>query len=320
MNLSSISKYFPTPEFINPRRIGLSFADSSIKAIYFNTESSSPEIKSVIVPLEKGIISDGKVVDEKKLTLKISGLKEVFESRFVFFTIPDELTFVFNVSVPINKKGDITESVSFMIEENVPFKLSETIFDFVPTALSKVENSYQSKVVVAASEKSETEKFIKCIKSAGFETLGCLHESQAIANALLPKKSKGTVSIVHARGERVGIYLVKERVVYFSTIRNLESGDYSSQFMDEYAKFLEYSVRYSKSDDQTIATTFVCGEFEYAKKSIEAISQIKQSKQNAKLSNVWTNVLEIEKTTPSITYEESLNFAGPIGAVMSDLT
>lgn len=320
MNLVFISKYFPTPEFINPRRIGVSFSDSSIKAIYFHSESNNSEIKSVVIPLEKGIISEGKIVDEKRLIPKISALKEVFDSRFVFFTLPDELTFVFNISVPVSKKGDVTESVSFMIEENVPFKLSETIFDFVPMGLTSGPEGYQSKVVVVASEKSETEKFVKCVRLAGFDPLGCVHESQAIANALLPGKSEGMVSIVHAREERVGIYLVKDKVVYFSTIRNLEGGDYKTQFMDEYMKFLEYSIRYGKSKDQVISSTFVCGQFEYAKKSIEALSGIKEHVGNVKLSNVWTNVLEIEKTTPSIIYEESLNFAGPIGAVISDLT
>lgn len=320
MNLSSVSKYFPTPEFINPRRIGVSFSDSSIKAIYLHSENNNSEIKSVVIPLEKGIISEGKIIDEKRLVTKISALKEVFDSRFVFFTLPDELTFVFNVSVPVDKKGDITESVSFMIEENVPFKLSETIFDFVPTGLSSVAEGYQSKVVVVASEKSETEKFVRCVRLAGFDPLGCVHESQAIANALLPDRFKGVVSIVHAREERVGIYLVKDGVVYFSTIRNLEGGDYKTQFIDEYMKFLEYSIRYGKSADQVISAIFVCGQFDYAKKSIEALTGIKDHVGKVKLSNVWTNVLEIEKTTPSMSYEDSLNFAGPIGAVVSDLT
>jgi hypothetical protein len=85
-------------------------------------------------------------------------------------------------------------------------------------------------------------------------------------------------------------------------------------------KFLEYSIRYGKSADQVISSIFVCGQFDYAKKSIEALTGIKENVGKVKLSNVWTNVLEIEKTTPSMSYEDSLNFAGPIGAVISDLT
>lgn len=320
MSLTFISKYFPTPEFINPRRIGISFSDSNIKAIYFDSESGSSEIKNVIIPLEKGLIAEGKIIDVKKVTEKVSALKEIFNSRFVFFTLPDELTFVFNANVPIVKKGNVRESISFMMEENVPFPLSETIFDFVPVELVKTSEGYQAKVVVAASEKTETEKFVKCINDAGFDTLGCIHESQAITNALLHKNFKGTISIVHVREEKIGIYLVKDRVVHFSTIRNLEGGDYKIQLVDEYEKFLEYSLRYGKPGEQPIIAVLVCGQFEYAKKTVEAMLERQKNIKNIKLSNVWTNVLEIEKTTPSISYEESLNFAGPVGAVISDLT
>jgi len=150
--------------------------------------------------------------------------------------------------------------------------------------------------------------------------VGCAHESQTIANALIPKKSKGTSCLVHARGNRVGIYLVKDGVVHFATIRSVAEGDYQKQFLDEYDKFLEYALKYSATKEEPIKNVLVCGEFEYAKESVEAIMGSHDSIRNVKLSNVWTNILKIEKETPCIGFEDSLALAGPIGAALSDVT
>ncbi len=40
---------------------------------------------------------------------------------------------------------------------------------------------------------------------------------------------------------------------------------------------------------------------------------------DVKLSNVWADVFEIDKHLPGMPYEQSLSFAGPIGAVLSEI-
>ena len=317
MRFEFLSKYFPLPQFLAPRHIGVSFSDLSIKAISFDRTLSKPELKKAIIPLEKGTIIDGKIVNTREVAAKLSEIKEFFNSPFIFFTVPDELTFVFQVLIPIGRGGNAIESVAFSIEENVPLALADTVFDFTPIKIAQSEAEYQASVVVAACVKKEVEKFVNAIHESGLELVGCIHESQAIANAVILKKSSGTSCIVHARKDRVGIYLVKDNTVHFSTLRSILEGDYKNQFLDEYEKFLEYSLKYNTGDGQDVKTIFVCGEFEYAQKIIEAIAGSDNPVKNAKLSNIWANVLKIEENTPSISYEDSLNLAGPAGAVLS---
>lgn len=319
MTFEWLSKYFPLPQFLTPPHIGVSFSDFNIKAISFGGSLSKPELKSVIIPIDSGAIVGGKIVNMPEVVKKLDALKEVFGAAFIFFTIPDELAYVFQVSIPIVQKGSAGESVAFTIEENVPLSLADTVFDFVPISIIKSESEYQAEVVVAACVKKEVEKFCQVIRESGLELVGCLHESQAIANALMPKKFVGASSIVHARRDRIGIYLVKDNVVHFSTLRTIGEGNYKNQFLDEYEKFLEYSLRYKTDEEQPIKMVFVCGEFEYAKKIIEAIVDGNNPMKNAKLSNVWTNVLRIEENTPSISYEDSLSLAGPVGAILSNI-
>lgn len=319
MKFGFLSKYFPPEKFLNPPHIGISFSDSNIKAVLFDKTSSDPDLKSVIVPVEKGSIVAGSIINASDVTKKLSVIKESFNTPFVFFAIPDELTYVFPVSVPVSARIDATESVAFTIEENVPLALADTVFDFVPVKIAKAESEYKASFVVAACAKGEIEKFVKIIYDGGFEPVGCIHESQAIANALTPKWFLGKLSIVHARGDRVGIYLVKNSVVHFSTLRSILDGGYEQQFLDEYEKFLEYCSKYDTDKEMPIESVFVCGEFEYAKKIVEALSESKNRAGKIKLSNVWTNVLEIEKDTPNISFENSLNLAGSVGAVLSDV-
>lgn len=319
MRFGFLSKYFPPENFLKPSCIGVSFSDSNIKAISFDKSSTDPILKSAIMPIEKGIISNGSIVNAEELVKKLSVVRKDFDSPFVFFTVPDESTYVFSASIPVSAGGNASESVAFIIEENVPLALSEATFDFVPTKIFQTESDLSASVVVAACAKKEVEKFVDVLRRSGFEPMGCLHESQAVANALIPRKSPGTLCIVHARESRVGIYLVRDGLVLFATLRSIVEGDYKKQFMDEYRKFLEYCLKYDVNQNQPIKTVLVCGEFEYAKSIVEMVSSFDEKVGDVKLSNVWTNILEIDKHLPGIPYEKSLSFAGTIGAALAEV-
>lgn len=319
MKFDFLAKHFPLPIFLKPSHIGISFSDFNIKAVSIEGNRSNPKIKSIIVPLDSGTVVNGKVINSKNLAEKLSLIRENFNLPFVFFTVPDELAFVFQVSVPLVRGGNAYESIAFTIEENVPLSLADTVFDFEPTNINQVESEYRGEVVVAAVVKNEVEKFIDTIRSSGLDPVGCIHESQAIINAVLPKKTTGVSCVVHSRKDRIGIYLVKNELVHFVTIRNISAGDYKNQFLDEYEKFIEYSLRYNPDNKQPIKNLLVCGEFEFAKKVVESVMESDTKMKDAKLSNVWSNIFKIENYNPDISFEDSLSLAGPIGSVLSDV-
>ncbi|OHA85918.1 MAG: hypothetical protein A3A90_02425 [Candidatus Zambryskibacteria bacterium RIFCSPLOWO2_01_FULL_35_19] len=320
MKFGLLSKYFPSPQFLKPPHIGISFSDSNIKAILFDKTQKEPSLKSVIVPIEKGGIVEGKIVDIESVIKALSTVRSSFDSSFVFFAIPDELTFVFTTSVSVGPKSNPAESIAFVMEENVPLSLGEVIFDFVPTEIIKSDLEYEASFVVSVCVKKEVEKLIEALQKVGFETLGCIHESQAIANAIVKKDFSDTLSIIHARENRVGIYLVKNNIVHFSTLREASGATYKKQFLDEYEKFLDYSLKYGIGQNKSVKSVLICGEFQYTKEILEAINDSSKIDNNVTLSNVWSNVFEIDKHMPGIPYEKSLSFAGPIGGVLSDVS
>lgn len=320
MEFKFLYKYFPPPRFLKPSHIGISLTDSSIKAVAFNGPLPNPDLKSIVVPMEKGVITGGNINNIPEVIKGLSAIRESLNSHFVLFTIPDELAYIFSVSIPVVKGSNATESVAFTIEENVPFSLADTVFDFIPLKVGASENEYKASVVVAACVKREVEKFTEVFHKSGFDPVGCIPESQAVTNAIIPKNFEGISYIIHPSENRVGIYLVCDNTVCFSTLRSILDGDYKKQFMDEYTRFVEYALKYSQGENAgTVKNIFVCGEFEYAKKIVEAVIESEETAKNAKLANVWTNVLRIEKDEPNISYEDSLNLAGPIGAILSDI-
>lgn len=318
MGLNFLTRHFPVPKFLKPPHIGISFSDNNIKAISVSGSHHRPNLKSIIVPLEDGVVVGGKVLNKAQLVKKLSVVKEYFSTPFVIFTIPDELVYIFETEVPFTKGTNGYEAVAFTIEENVPLSLADTVFDFTPVKFSEVEDESRINIVVAASVKKEIENFTESINESGLTVFGALPESQAITNALVEKGSTEAFCIVHARRDRLGIYLVRGGVVHFATIRNVLSDDYRGQFLDEYQKFLEYTERYGTDELARVKTVYVCGDFEFGKKVVAAMSESNGLLQNAKLANIWTNVLKIEEVTPSISYEDSLSFAGPVGSVLSD--
>lgn len=317
MRLGRIAKYFPIPKYLKPAHIGVSFSDTGIRAVFFDVRAGLSSLKTCLIPLERGSISEGKIVNLPEVTSKLSVVRKNFDRPFVFFTVPDEIAYVFSAEVPVSSGGDMTESVAFIMEENVPLPLSDVIFDFSPLKIVSDAAEDRALTVVAAVERREVEKFLEAFEKAGFEPLGCIHESEAVAKAVVPQKFARYLAVIQAREERVGIHLVKGGVVHFSTLRNISGKDYKAEFLDEYQRFLEYCAKYDQGSGGEVRSAFVCGEFEYAKIAAAALIDSNIC-QNTKLSNVWTNVFDIDRSLPEIPYEKSLSFAGAVGAALSE--
>ena len=319
MSLSSLLKYFPPPKFIDPVKVGISFSDLSIKAVLFEKGSFGPAVKSLMIPLEQGIIKEGLILKPEELVKKLKEVKEKINSPFISFTIPDEVTYIFSSSVPISQGKDATESIAFSIEENVPISLSDTVFDFIPIGVKQIDSGYEGSFIVAACVRVEVEKIINSLERAGFDVVCGIPESQAVVNAVIPKNSEGFSCVVHIRDNRVGMYLVNKNVVTFATIRSLSPEDYENQVADEYEKFDEYYNKYGDSKGSTIKNVFVCGEFEYAKRAVSIISSKCQPSIKVVLANIWSNSLSLHESTPNLPYEKSLSFAGSVGATIDNL-
>ncbi len=313
-------KYFPPPVFLNPPHSGISFSDTHVKIVVFDGSQTKPHFKVVIEDLEEGVIVSGSIVKPDILIGHLSKMRKQVNTPFTFFTIPDELIYLFSVNIPYTNGMNVSEAISFVLEENVPISAGESVFDFVPLQISKdSEDRLSLSVLVSVCSINEISKFTDVLKASQFDPLGCVNESSAISKSVIKTGEKGTSCIINARAHRLSINLVRNSNVIFSSVSPIVNSDYGAQVLEEYEKFFEYCLKYQSVNKDPINLIFVAGEFEYAKMVVEAISKSSYYAHNVKLANVWSNVLSIKDSVPNISYEDSLNIAGPIGAVLTSI-
>ncbi len=167
MRFKFLSKYFPSPEYLKPPHVGISFSDSNIKAFWYDRFSPQSSLVSIIMPLEKGAIVEGKIVNMNEVVQKLSVVRKSFDSQFVFFAVPDELVYVFSTSIPVSRGGNINESIAFILEENAPLSVADAVFDFTPIKVEKSESGCAVSLIVAACVKKEVEKFAGALFQGG---------------------------------------------------------------------------------------------------------------------------------------------------------
>ncbi len=316
MSKTSLLDLFPTPKFLNPPAAGLSFSQKNIRAVLLDGGSEKTLKSYHSVPLKPGTITNGTLANQKDFVAALLQIKNKIGVKYVSFTIPDELAYVFITSVPVSPGQDAASSIEFTIEENVPMSLHDVVFDFEPISTKEQDGGTVGEFVVAAASRSIVEAFTEAIRAAGFTPYKCMHESQAIASSVVPRGSKRTICVVHARPDRVGMYLVLNNIVHFSTIHPVVSTEnYAQDVLDEYDKLNEYWSKYSSpKTDASISSFIVCGELEMAKIALDTL-KMKTSLPTA-LADVWGNAVSLQKFIPSLPYEESLSFAAAIGMAL----
>lgn len=216
--VSRVLSIFPTPPYLLMPAAGLDISDHSVKFVEFiRTRRHGARLKrfaSVSVP--HGVIEGGKVADKKKLIDILSGFSKKHKIHFVRASLPEEEGYIFPAYVPRGLTSDeIRESLKFKIEENVPLSPDNAIIDYevVPGAPTVPG---QQMVSVSVYPSAVAEEYVGLLSAAGLETLSLEIEAQAVARAVVPKKSKAVAMVVDIGRKRSGISVVQGQTVRFT--------------------------------------------------------------------------------------------------------
>ncbi len=315
---NKIFRYFPVPELLNPDVVGISFSDLAIKAVSVPRNSKHYPVKTSFIPLNKGIVVGGIILDQEAFVLELRKISKNFAEEKVVFTVPDELVYVYKTEVALPKGGNIKESILFTLEENVPLSIDEAIVEFIPIYPKNKISEDKIRAVVTVCAKKDIEFISNIFDSAGFDAICAIPESQALVLSTIPQNKEGNVVIVHARENRIGIYMVVDRVINFATIRNTADDSYSTNFVDELQKFKEYWQSYEGEHFDNVEV-YVCGDFKYAKDVVATLKSNSSISSKPIFPNIWTNIFNIADYTPNVSFEDSLSLAGATGASIINL-
>ena len=222
---------FPTPEYLSLSHSGIAITDDCIKFIelhhsLFGNGLALSHYKKI--PLPEGAVYGGIIYDPKDVAAALRELKDKYGMTYTRTTLPEEKAYLFSASIPRVPVEGLKDAVAFIIEENAPVKLAESVFDF--DIISSSPEAAKVDVTVSVLPRKVVASYSEVFDAAGLVPVSFDIESQAIARALVPTGDQGTWLLVNIENKKTGFYIVEAGIVHFTT--TLPYGS-SSQIMNE---------------------------------------------------------------------------------------
>jgi hypothetical protein len=296
----------------------LAISDGAVRSVMIKRRNGILGVEKFgEMPIPPGIISDGQIMDSKKVSDILREMKEKHCLEYVKVSLPEEKAYLFTLQLSGVSPSDVRDAIEFKLEENVPLPATEITFAFVVLGKSPEGNL---NTVVSALPKEVVAAYVDTVKMAGLSILSLEIESQAVASALLPKHYKGTTLVAHFDGGTLSLYVVFERVVVFTS--SLQVGKSSDDnFAETVAGEIGKVIGYWQSMDHAshfggnniIDRVIIIGD----NTSGDIVKIIKnRDKIPVEIGNVWTNVCDPNISVPPISFNDSLKYAPAIGLAL----
>jgi len=349
------SQYFPTPSYLAMSSCSFDISDKTVK---YGELKSTPEglrlgrYGQVKMPI--GIVVSGKIEEPEKLIQILKDIAKRLNLRFARVSLPEEQMYLFTLSIPkMNSDGDIRQAILFQIEEHIPLKAEDTVFDY---DIVKDGNDNITVEVVAIA-RGTIESYLYVFKEAGLTPIAFELEAQAIARSVIPNLDKNPVMIVDFGESRTGVSIAHSGRVLFTTtldiggviLTNMISKNFSLTFdeaeklkhtydnndkiradevfpvilgglsvlRDELNKhYIYWKTHSDDGEHKSVDRLIICG----GGANLPGVADYLEASMKIKidLANVWVNILDITEVVPKMSHQESLNYATVLGLALGD--
>ncbi|MFA5888899.1 MAG: pilus assembly protein PilM [Candidatus Paceibacterota bacterium] len=319
MNLKRISNIFPSPRFLSLPFAGLSISDSAIHCVQFSGGKKPLHIEKYTErALPADVIVSGQINDKEALVDILKVLKKDLKLGRVKVSLPEEKAYLFTAKIPRVTQEEIRSAIESKMEENVPVSPNELTFDY-----KIIDRSQKEYLIVSVSTLPITlvDLYVEIFEKAELPLLSLEIESQAIARSLLRRENPenlDTVLIVNFGPEKVGLYVVVDRVVHFTSTVSIKGEsskalDFLSQEIKRLYVYWHTLKQNAGRPEKKINQIIVCGEgFKD-----EIVSYLSTSSQTPTvLGNVWTNAFDVNTEVPEILFTDSLRYATSVGLAL----
>ncbi len=349
------SRYFPTPAFLAMNSCALDISDQSIKygellATPFGLRLGRFGHES----MPAGIVVSGKIEDEEKLIHILKDLARRERLHFVRVSLPEEQMYLFIIKLPKISSGNLREAIELSLEDHIPLKASDTIFDYDIVS----ENAENIFVEVLAIATVTIESYLSVFKKADLIPLSFELEAQAIARAVIPRGDESAILIVDFGEARTGASIAHKGRVFFTTtldiggisITNMIAKNFSISFEEaEKMKFSYGLSSTSNADDifpailngisvlrdelnkqyvywktheddetkhETLDRIILCG----GDANLVGLSNYLAASMMLKVenANAWVNISDMKISVPSMSFEQSFGYATVLGLALGD--
>lgn len=330
---SKLFDFFPIPKTLAMHASGVAISDQAIQFVRF-ADKKELEVEAFgEIKLPPGVIESGSVKDPNKLTELLKELRRKHNLYLVEVSIPEEKSYLFKTSVLGENIKEIRSNLDLQIQENVPFKVSEVVFDF--SIISGYKNNHRD-VVVSVLPKVVVDQYLDVFHNAGYLPVSFQVESQAVAQAAVPYGNKETALVVNVQGDKAGFYIVTGQNVRFSSTVSIDGTDTMINILDEslipkdeieqsssdfsilareIKKILTYWRTHDGAEDsQDITHIYLTGIVPEEVKTVDYIRE--QVPIEVEIANVWQNAFSFEDNIPEIERKDAQRFPAAIGLAL----
>ncbi|MFC1687840.1 type IV pilus assembly protein PilM [Patescibacteria group bacterium] len=205
----------------------------------------------LVVP--EGYIVEGEIKQPDKVVDLISKLVSTTKggkvlSKYVVASLPERRTYFKVFSIPLVTDKEISGTIKWGIEQNIPVTMEEVSYDW--QILSENKKTNQAKVTVAVIPKSITESYLELLRKAKLIPVVLETESSSIARAIVTEEDKNSgIILVDLGASRTSLILIDSGAIYYSSTIDL-SGHEMTQSISRALKL---------SPDQAEKAKHICG-------------------------------------------------------------
>ncbi|MEK7106094.1 MAG: hypothetical protein AAB895_01910, partial [Patescibacteria group bacterium] len=129
--MNIFNRLFPTPAILTVPTVGLDFSDATMRFMSFGIERHGLMPKQFAESaIPEGCMKGGKIIDTEKLITFLKECKKKYKLKYARISIPESQVYSFTLSLDIASAKDIRGAIEFLIEDNIPLKAIETVFDY----------------------------------------------------------------------------------------------------------------------------------------------------------------------------------------------
>lgn len=214
MQRSKFYQFFPPPQFLQMPAVGIDISDASMRFVELIEKR-----KGFVIgrfgerPVPRGIIESGEVKKPVELRAIFTEIKKAYNLEFVSVSLPEEKAYLFELRLPTMKYGGLRGAIELSLEEHVPLKAEEALFDY---DIVKEDESSIS-ISVAVVPYALVEGYLEAFAGTGITPVAFEIEAHSAARSVVPAADKGTSMIVDFGKTRTGISIVSEGFVQFTS-------------------------------------------------------------------------------------------------------
>ena len=351
------NRYFPTPSYLSMNSCAIDISDQSIK--YGELLATPMGIRLgrfVKEKIPKDVVVSGKIENPDELVNILRKIKERENLHYVRVSMPEEQMYLFSICLPKAKEKELKEMITLQIEEHIPLKAEDTVFDFEIVSIAD-DKIYAE---VSAISAVTVESYLSVFKRAGLVPLSLELEAQAISRSVISHDDHDISMIVDFGDSRTGVSIVHDGKVFFTTTLDMGGSNLTTMIAKNFSLTTEKAEEMKRSygldgvsniedifpvilngisvlkdelnkqyvywkdhDDSgkkhgLINRIILCG----GDANLTGLADYLQASMKIKVehANVWVNISDMKLSVPHMSFEESLSYATVLGLALGDFS